>query len=495
MIKISKITGKVRGPNWDRLVDKLFSDTENTALHNTDIRKTIEKNQTATLKNINGFLDALFEAEGQAGMQSFPGMEKESTTQGQLQAGMQMKYKEARRHVDKLSKGVLTEKYEVDHINITPVNTRVTALIEVLEDLKAEYEQVKEKGLGSSIGKKMYNPGAGGLGIKPFDSAKAIAEFDRRIRLLKIARAYLKEMENAFASGTDPSEQDLANLVLAASQNNAYDITADKENDVAVYEGSSNLGHFQIITKGEHNKKNQYQSNMGYVLSKLLTGRWKLPQGKDRLSDKEEEAIFNLYSQISNADDTITVIGSEGIENSINRQMHEIFEGKKPKRSKSKSKKTKRIKQKVDLRKTKAALAKVKAKKRRTKAAIQQNKAKEARLTAGQQESSPDQAKAALHLKRLINRRLPAEVRRNMGRPALINRTGRFSNSVNLESLVPSKAGMVGKYSYLYRPYETFENTGKRKWPVGYNPKPLITKSIRNLAMQHMETKLTLKRT
>ena len=82
-----------------------------------------------------------------------------------------------------------------------------------------------------------------------------------------------------------------------------------------------------------------------------------------------------------------------------------------------------------------------------------------------------------------------------MGRPALINRTGRFSNSVKLESLVPSKAGMVGKYSYMYRPYETFENTGSRKWPVAYNPKPLITKSIRNLAVQHMETKLTLRRT
>ena len=82
-----------------------------------------------------------------------------------------------------------------------------------------------------------------------------------------------------------------------------------------------------------------------------------------------------------------------------------------------------------------------------------------------------------------------------MGRPALINRTGRFSNSVILESLTHSPAGMVGEYSYQYRPYETFENTGRYKWPAGYNPKPLITKSIRNLAIQHMETKLTLRRT
>ena len=36
-----------------------------------------------------------------------------------------------------------------------------------------------------------------------------------------------------------------------------------------------------------------------------------------------------------------------------------------------------------------------------------------------------------LKLKKLINKRLPAEVRRNMGRPALINQTGRFSNRYN----------------------------------------------------------------
>jgi hypothetical protein len=43
-------------------------------------------------------------------------------------------------------------------------------------------------------------------------------------------------------------------------------------------------------------------------------------------------------------------------------------------------------------------------------------------------------------------------------------------------------------------PYKTFENQGQRKWPSGYNPKPLITKSIRNLALQHVEAKFTLRR-
>ena len=99
-------------------------------------------------------------------------------------------------------------------------------------------------------------------------------------------------------------------------------------------------------------------------------------------------------------------------------------------------------------------------------------------------------------LARLINKRLPAEVRRNMGKPALTNRTGRFSNSVELKSLRDTSKGLSGEYSYLLNPYETFENTGSKRWPTGYNPKPLIAKSIRNLAMQYTEEKLTsLRRT
>jgi hypothetical protein len=39
------------------------------------------------------------------------------------------------------------------------------------------------------------------------------------------------------------------------------------------------------------------------------------------------------------------------------------------------------------------------------------------------------------------------------------------------------------KYTYRLNPYETFENEGRKRWPSGYNPKPLISKSIRNLAL------------
>lgn len=97
-------------------------------------------------------------------------------------------------------------------------------------------------------------------------------------------------------------------------------------------------------------------------------------------------------------------------------------------------------------------------------------------------------------LKATLNRRLPAEVRRNMGRPALINRTGRFSDSVQITSLRQAQKTIVGEYTYQLDPYSTFENNGSRQWPTGYNPKPLITKSIRNLAAGYVENKFTLRR-
>ena len=65
---------------------------------------------------------------------------------------------------------------------------------------------------------------------------------------------------------------------------------------------------------------------------------------------------------------------------------------------------------------------------------------------------------------------------------------------MTLLSLVESKNTAVAKYTYLLRPYQTFENQGKYRWPMSYNPKTLIEKSIRNLALGRIEQKLTVRR-
>ena len=81
-----------------------------------------------------------------------------------------------------------------------------------------------------------------------------------------------------------------------------------------------------------------------------------------------------------------------------------------------------------------------------------------------------------------------------MGRPALINRTGRFSESAEVTAIRQSQKTLTADYTYQLRPYETFENTGNIEWPTGYNPKPLIAKSIRNLALSLTDQKFTLRR-
>lgn len=97
-------------------------------------------------------------------------------------------------------------------------------------------------------------------------------------------------------------------------------------------------------------------------------------------------------------------------------------------------------------------------------------------------------------LQLIINRKLSDQVKKNMGRPALRNQTGRFADSVRLVAMRQAQNSIVGDYTYQLNPYETFENTGSRRWPTGYNPKPLITKSIRELAVQTLDTKFTLRR-
>ena len=171
-----------------------------------------------------------------------------------------------------------------------------------------------------------------------------------------------------------------------------------------------------------------------------------------------------------------------------------VKSGKKNKikvRKKVKVKKPKNSKRKGSFRKAKPT--RPKAKKLSLAQKVTAVKA-EQRREKSEKGSSSAAASELVKIKKYINSRLGAEVRRNMGRPALMNRTGRFSNSVQLLSLTEGQNTIVAKYAYLLNPYATFENAGQRKWPLAYNPKPLIAKSIRNLAQGRIEQKLTVRR-
>jgi len=92
-----------------------------------------------------------------------------------------------------------------------------------------------------------------------------------------------------------------------------------------------------------------------------------------------------------------------------------------------------------------------------------------------------------LHLIGLINKELPATVRKNMQAPGLENRTGRFANSVEITDIVQTAKGFpsIG-YTYQKEPYQVFEDgSGAAPWANGQrDPRQVIDRSIRELAVQ-----------
>lgn len=84
----------------------------------------------------------------------------------------------------------------------------------------------------------------------------------------------------------------------------------------------------------------------------------------------------------------------------------------------------------------------------------------------------------------LINKELPATVRKNMVAPRLQNQTGRFADSVKVTEIIQTPQGFpsVG-YTYQRRPYEVFEEGSSGNWANGdRDPRTLIDGSIREIA-------------
>jgi len=90
-----------------------------------------------------------------------------------------------------------------------------------------------------------------------------------------------------------------------------------------------------------------------------------------------------------------------------------------------------------------------------------------------------------------INSKLASQVKKNMGRPALENQTGRFADSARVVNAMPK--GNQLHMDYTYSPlYRVFENG--TQYNSSYDPRPLIEGSIRELAAAKLETKFTLRR-
>ena len=91
-----------------------------------------------------------------------------------------------------------------------------------------------------------------------------------------------------------------------------------------------------------------------------------------------------------------------------------------------------------------------------------------------------------------INAKLPQQIISNMGRPSLQNQTGTFAQSAKVTSALPAGAdGLVLNYTYDNK-YRGFENNNK--YPLEYDPRGLIGKSIRELAITQAQFKFITRR-
>lgn len=107
----------------------------------------------------------------------------------------------------------------------------------------------------------------------------------------------------------------------------------------------------------------------------------------------------------------------------------------------------------------------------------------------------PTVTTSLVKLQSLLDAALVQQVKQNMGdgsrRDILNLRSGRFAESVKVERLSESRAGMITAfYSYMKNPYATFSDGGRQQSPRTRDPKLLISKSIREIAQQQAANRL-----
>lgn len=110
--------------------------------------------------------------------------------------------------------------------------------------------------------------------------------------------------------------------------------------------------------------------------------------------------------------------------------------------------------------------------------------------TTNKLRSISGQFQSVTKLQSLISSMLQTKIIKNMKEPALVNRTGRFAESVELQNLQYNSRenAIIAFLTYMKYPYATFE-PGNRQGSADRSPSLLIDKSVREIA-----TKLTTAR-
>ena len=452
------------GISYQSLVKKQAEDLEKSA---TSLGQELRNVQLGTITNSSEFFRELNDAITSAGLWGDPEVLQAWSAFGGKKTQQQFSsaLKQLAGHLRKVGRSLPTT-WNVGHKTMEPINVSISLTIMAIQDAQIE---VAAKG-------------------------EANTEFWRKNEVLLGRLRKLRAVGHVISQAEKKDDLDnkaITKALKAMSKNNHIDISHLKELDIKINDGT--LATYTMETKGLNiEEKAPKQLKLGGLRRALVTG------------NVEQILTNELTKAIENAG-VLTLTGSKSIEDELGNQLVKAAAGKKTRKYKKKSKgKVSKTFKKPE---TKTITEKARSGGKAAADTAQKLEKAAALLATKSVNSSKDLNTAGSQrelnaIKNRINRRLPAEVRRNMGRPALINRTGQFSNSVKLLNLRDTGKTLTGQYSYTLTGggqsknktgvYSTFENP--TRWPAGYNPKPLITKSIRKLAMEMTERKFTLRR-
>ena len=452
------------GISYQSLVKKQAEDLEKSA---TSLGQELRNVQLGTITNSSEFFRELNDAITSAGLWGDPEVLQAWSAFGGKKTQQQFSsaLKQLAGHLRKVGHRLPTT-WNVGHKTMEPINVSISLTIMAIQDAQIE---VAAKGEANT---EFWRKNEVLLG---------------RLRKLRAVGHVISQAEK----NDDLDNKAITKALKAMSKNNHIDISHLKELDIKINDGT--LATYTMETKGLNMEdKAPKQLKLGGLRRALVTG------------NVEQILTNELTKAIENAG-VLNVTGSKSIEDELGDQLVKAAAGKKTRKYKKKSKgKVSKTFKKPE---TKTITEKARSGGKAAADTAQKLEKAAALLASKSVNSSKDLNTAGSQrelnaIKNRINRRLPAEVRRNMGRPALINRTGQFSNSVKLLNLTDTGKTLTGQYSYTLTGggqsknktgvYSTFENP--TRWPAGYNPKPLITKSIRKLAMEMTERKFTLRR-
>lgn len=338
-------------------------------------------------------------------------------------------------------------------------------------DIKTAYTQAKKAG-ADKIQEILKGKGHRKLGGR--DKAKGISARGSEIGILKSG------LHRAHQGATTVGAAQVSGALKFLDQTRGFGGFATSEAANEISDIISEItATFNTTGTKSGSQATEVSLNENMEVSIEMLPRSKNPAGKEdydlnKLLPKLEEAIL---SYIKDAD-IATMSGSKSIEeNAVDLTTYivlkELSKSSNAKvvggLTKPKGRKKKRVENT-----SKYAYAKTKG------------SSKKARPLA-KQRTKKNAASQPLQLIGLINKDLPDTVRKNMQSPQLVNRTGRFAESVKLTDVIQTPKGYPSfGYTYQRNPYSVFEDGGgSAPWANGErDPRQLIDRSIREIAAQ-----------